>query len=285
MPGSGGCEFTARDILGEELRSGKCTLAGMVPMPLNARITSWGNEVDLAAIKVAYDLSALPMENAPMAASLFQMILGRPTRSVGSFIGMALNGGNANNHPPRLMAAWKDHVVGKTYPSNPLFYETWDDEAEMWCNKISDERLNIWNAIVAKFPQVGPPNHLMDVRTYMATAYKGQISDDSTTKNVFAKNTGLTGFHFPMKKKEGTEEWEPDFENRYFTEDVPDGLCVYKGYAELAGVATPGIDAILEHFQKFMGKEYIKDGKLEGKDAKSTKTPQAYGYTSIESLL
>lgn len=284
MPGSGGCEFVAREVIGDELKSGKVTLAGILPMPLNARITTWGSEVDLAAIKVAYDIAALPMENGPKAAAAFQMLMGKPTRSVGPFIGMALNGGNANNHPPRLMAQWKDHVAGKTYPENPLFYETWSDEAEMWCNKISDERLAIWNAIVAKFPAVGPPNHMMDVRTYMAVAYKGLITDDSTTKNVFAKNNGLTGFFFPMKKNDdGT--FEPDFANRYFTEDVPDGLCVYKGYADLAGVETPGIDAILEHFQKFMGKEYVVGGKLVGKDAMSTKAPQAYGYTTLESLV
>ena len=77
---------------------------------------------------------------------------------------------------------------------------------------------------------MGPRDHMMDVRTYMATAYGAQITDASTTKSVFAKNTGLTGFHFPMKKAEGKDgEWEPDFANRYFTEDIPDGLCVYKG--------------------------------------------------------
>lgn len=294
MPGSGGCEFLARDILGDELRAGKCTLAGIMPMPVNARITSWGSEVDLASIKVAYDISALPMESAPRAASIFQTLLKQPARSVGSFIGMALNGGNPNNHPPRLMAAWKDHVEGKTYSENPLFYETWDDEAEMWCDKISKERLSIWNTIVAKFPKVGPANHMMDVRTYMATAYKGQISDDSSIKTVFTTNAGLTGFHFPMIFKEGEgplycpkvpDYWEIDFSHRYFTEDIPEGLCVYKGYADLAGVDTPGIDQILEHFQKFMGKEYIKDGKLAGKDVMSTKAPQAFGYTTLESLL
>merc|ERR1711870_213873 len=88
-----------------------------------------------------------------------------------------------------------------------------------------------------------------------------------------------------MGKVEGTSEWEIDFANRYFTEDVPDGLCVYKGYADLAGVATPDIDAILEKFQTFMGKEYVKDGKLAGKDAMATKAPQAFGYTTLESLV
>mmetsp|Transcript_38842 Transcript_38842/g.120822 ORF Transcript_38842/g.120822 Transcript_38842/m.120822 type:complete len:416 (-) Transcript_38842:298-1545(-) len=286
MPGVGGCEFVAREVLGEELKEGRVTVSGIVPMPLNCRIEKFGEAVDLASIKVAFDIAAMPMSQAGRAASVFSALLKRPTRSVGSFIGMGLNGGNANNHPPRLMAVWKDHVEGKVYPENPLFYETWDDESETWCNKISDERIAIWNAIVSKYPEVGPKNHLHDVRKYMAIAYKGQITDDSTIKNCFAKNVGLTGFHFPMKKSESEEgRWEIDFKNRYFMEDIPDGLCVYKGYGDLIGVPTPAIDEILAHFQKFLGKEYIKDGKLQGANAKETKAPQSFGFTTIDSLL
>ena len=58
-------------------------------------------------------------------------------------------------------------------------------------------------------------------------------------------------------------EWVPDFTNRYFTEDIPEGFCMYKGIADLAGVETPTIDLILGFFQNFMGKEYLKDGKLQ----------------------
>jgi hypothetical protein len=37
----------------------------------------------------------------------------------------------------------------------------------------------------------------------------------------------------------------PDFENRYFTEDIPLGLCVYKGIADIVGVPTPVMDTVL----------------------------------------
>jgi len=285
MPGSGGCEFVAREVLYDELKSGKLILAGIIPMPVNARILEWGQEVDLAAFKDSFDIAALPLEGAPGASATFQKIFGKNVRPVGSFIGMGLNGGNANNHPPRLMAAWQKHTEGATYPENPLFYESWDDESAKWCDMISQERLSVWNTICEQFPVVGLKDGLYDVREYMEKAYGAQIVDPSTTKGVFATNVGLKGFRFPMKHDDATDRWEIDFANRYFTEDIPDGLCVYKGYAELAGVSTPGIDAIVEHFQKFMGKEYIKDGKLAGANAMETKAPQAYGYTTLESLI
>ncbi|XP_070194032.1 opine dehydrogenase-like, partial [Littorina saxatilis] len=42
----------------------------------------------------------------------------------------------------------------------------------------------------------------------------------------------------PMKKA-GQGKWVPDFGYRYLTEDVPFGLVVTKGLAQLAGVPTP----------------------------------------------
>merc|ERR1712032_21325 len=251
-------------------------------MPFNCRVVKWAQEVDVVSFKAAFDIASIPAQNVQMAARQFFVLLGKPTRVVGSFIGMALNGGNANNHPPRLMAAWGGHSDGKTYDENPLFYEAWDDLSSRWCERVSKERLSVWNAIVEKYPQVGAKDFMYDVRTYMAIAYKGQIVDDFTITNVFAQNSGLTDLRFPMKQR-GCK-WEIDFDDRYFQEDIPEGLCVYKGYAMLAGVPTPAIDAILEHFQKFMGKEYVKDGR-EGKDWKETKAPQAFGYYSLDALI
>jgi hypothetical protein len=60
---------------------------------------------------------------------------------------------------------------------------------------------------------------------------------------------------------------------------------MYKGIADLAGVETPTIDLILTHFQNLMGKEYIKNGKLAGKDVGETKSPQRFGLHSLEQLL
>merc|ERR1712147_387873 len=105
----------------------------------------------------------------------------------------------------------------------------------------------------------------------------------STFTTAISTCDGFKGFKCPMKPVE--RGWEPDFTNRYFTEDIPEGVCMYKGIADLAGVETPVMDEIVCFFQKFMGKEYIKDGKLAGKDVGETKSPQRYGITSLEDLL
>jgi len=62
-------------------------------------------------------------------------------------------------------------------------------------------------------------------------------------------------------------------------------LCTYNGIADLAGVETPVIDKILAHFQGFMGKEYLKDGKLAGKVVGETRYPERYGKYTLGELL
>jgi len=169
------------------------------------------------------------------------------------------------------------------YPENPLFYETWDDESTEWLMKINDERLKIWKTVLEKYPDTGKVDQVPDMFTYIKSIYGPQVKDPSTFTSAIRTCDGYKGFKCPMKQVDGG--WVPDFENRYFTEDIPEGVAMYKGIADLAGVETPVMDEIVCFFQKFMGKEYIKDGKLAGANVSETKSPQAFGVTSLEQLL
>ena len=63
------------------------------------------------------------------------------------------------------------------------------------------------------------------------------------------------------------------------------GLVVTRGIAELAGVPTPHMDDVILWCQKMLGKEYIVDGKLTGKDLHSTRAPQHYGFTDLDTFM
>lgn len=291
MPGQGGADFVAREVLKTELASGKTTVAGIVPMPLNCRITDWGKKVDLAALKYSYDIATIPANKADMAAAAFSALLQKPCNAIGNYVGIGLHCSNPNLHPGRLYRMWSGYQEGATYPENPLFYESWDDESSNWLMKLNDERLSIWKAILDKFPETGKVEQVPDMLTYIRSIYGPQVKRPayanpnrvSAFTSCIVSCDGFKGFRCPMQKQ--GDAWVPDFTNRYFTEDIPEGVCMYKGIADLAGVETPVIDEIVTFFQKFMGKEYIKDGKLAGADVGSTKSPQAYGITSLEQLL
>ena len=72
-----------------------------------------------------------------------------------------------------------------------------------------------------------------------------------------------------------------DFTYRYMLEDIPLGLCVVKGYADLVNVDTPTMNTVLEWAQRWMKKSYVVDGKLTGSDVGETMSPQAHGFTDI----
>jgi len=252
MPGQGGADFVAKEVLKDEIASGKTTMAGVVPMPLNCRITEWGKRVELAALKQSYDVATLPAANAAAAATAFGDLLGKPCNAIGNYVGIGLHCSNPNLHPGRLYRMWSDYTEGKVYPENPLFYETWDDESTTWLMKINDERLNIWKTVVAKYPSAGKVEEVPDMFTYIKAIYGDQVKDPSTFTSAIRSCDGYKGFKCPMKEVEGG--FVPDFANRYFTEDIPEGVAMYKGIADLAGVETPVMDEIVCFFQKFMGK-------------------------------
>jgi ketopantoate reductase len=153
MPGQGGADFVAKDVLKDEIKAGKTTMAGVVPMPLNCRITDWGKRVELAALKESYDLATVPASQAAVAAKAFAKLLSKPCKPIGNYVGIGLHCSNPNLHPGRLYRMWSDFKEGKVYPENPLFYETWDDESTKWLMKINDERLKNLENHIRKVPE------------------------------------------------------------------------------------------------------------------------------------
>merc|ERR1712032_486937 len=119
MPGMGGSDYIAREVIADEMKSGKVTFAGIVPMPLNCRISDWGKRVDLASLKDSYDLAAIPARNAKKAAAdLSGLLGGRPVKVIGNYVGINLHSSNPQIHPGRIYSLFKDYTVGKIYPEN-----------------------------------------------------------------------------------------------------------------------------------------------------------------------
>jgi hypothetical protein len=53
-----------------------------------------------------------------------------------------------------------------------------------------------------------------------------------------------------------------------------------KDINELCGLETPTIDKVVTFFQKFLGKEYIVNGALNGRNAAETKAPPICRFSS-----
>lgn len=86
-------------------------------------------------------------------------------------------------------------------------------------------------------------------------------------------------------KETSEHSFVPDFSHRYVNEDVPYGLVVIRGIAEIVQVDTPTIDKVLLWAQEKTGKEYLVGSKLKGKDVSSTRAPQRYGLDTLDAIL
>ena len=108
--------------------------------------------------------------------------------------------------------------------------------------------------------------------------------DKTSLKTAIQTNAAYQGIRHPVKRnKDG--KFTPDFTCCYMTEDVPYGLVVIRGIAEIVRVETPNVDKLLTWCQRKMEKEYLVNSKLQGRDVVSSGAPQRYGLTTLASIL
>ena len=125
---------------------------------------------------------------------------------------------------------------------------------------------------------------VVNIHLWLLRRYSHDISNKSTLYKAIQTNAAFQGIKHPVKTTEDGK-FVPDFTHRYMTEDVPYGLVVIRGIAEIVGIQTPNIDKVLTWCQEKMGKEYLVNSKFQGKDIASSRAPQRYGFTSLESIL
>lgn len=110
-----------------------------------------------------------------------------------------------------------------------------------------------------------------------------------TVGAALRNNMRLYNVKSPMKKL-GENKFVPVVQSRMFIDDVPYGLCVLLGIAEIVGVEMPTCKRMVYSLQKMMGKQYILEtpnaqGNIVcGRDVGETWAPQTYGVHTPAAL-
>jgi len=283
-PGQGGFDWFAKDILGEELLN-KITICGIMPMPFNCRIETFGKLVNVQELKKKYSIGVMPLKKLPECIDLVNDMFGSGSdgsvqaAGTGSFLEATMFPINAVIHPARLITLLSNWKKGDVLDENPLFYEDFTDDAAEMMHMINADLIAIGKGLTKKGCPVNVP-HIFD---WLAV----HVYDEPNTSNLktfFSTNDGYKGFRCPLVPAKNGNGYVPDFTNRYFTEDINLGLVGYKGIADIADVKTPTIDKIITWAQSYMGKEFIVGDKLTGKDLGITNAPQRFGITTIADL-
>lgn len=146
----------------------------------------------------------------------------------------------------------------------------------------SKENMAIKAAIHAADPDVDLST-VIPLRDFFQNIYRDDIRDTSCLAKMLNSNSGYKGLTHAMVAVEGG--WAPDFGSRYLCEDIPFGLVPIKALALALGVATPLVDRLLLWGQQKLGKEYLVDGELAGRDLGETRCPQRYGLKTLAEIL
>jgi hypothetical protein len=95
----------------------------------------------------------------------------------------------------------------------------------------------------------------------------------------------------PVKEGDQVVGYSPLNDGRMYYDDIPHGLCVLWGIAEILSVPVPNIQRLIVENQVMMGKEYLLAGSkgsngafLKGKDWGECPAPQNFGVTSRDGL-
>lgn len=303
VPGNGGFELAFRKCI----ERGN-TFFGIDRVPAIARLTERGRTVCCSGYKDQLYVAALPSDHTEECSALIESIYDIPCVRLPGFMALTLTPSNPILHTARLKTIFRDYEPGVTYESLPLFYEEWDDESSELLLACDDEIQEICKALPdlgleyvvseREFYNAGTP----------AEMTRAISSEESlmglTTPSVDAGDTanegrGLSGLRSRKRqRKERIEEhmsrrakWRderskrlqrifgrknkgamiPDLHSRYFTADFPYGLAVIQQIGQIAGVAMPNIDGLIEWYD---GIAIIND-RIELAD---------YGITDMETL-
>lgn len=275
----GSFDLCTREVLGS--RSNEVTLFGLQTLPWACRIKSYGSEVEILGTKAKVDCAACPPKQAEALVSFLSDELDLPLAPMASFLSLTLAGTGQIIHPGvmfGLFSTWD----GSLFDEAPLFYQGIDDNTAEILQFLSDEIQTLREDFEHRYPHLD----LSSVRSlaeWLCLSYADEIEDTSSLQTYFVTNRSYVGLKVPMRQVNGG--LVPDFKTRYLSEDVPFALLATRGIAELAGVPTPIMDEVITWAQQQLGKEFLVDGKLKGRDVKNSRAPQRFGIQDLDSMI
>jgi hypothetical protein len=279
LPARGGFEWMARQVLPGH----RGALLGLQTLPWACRIRAWGQSAEVLGVKTGVDLAGWPPEAMAQAAQQLSGLLHVAMQAVPGFLALTLANTGQLIHPGIMFGLfhdWDGRPLGEDQA--PLFYGGVDDETAALLQALSDEVQAVCRALERALPQLDLSS-VLPLDVWLQRAYAGQIDDPSTLRSSFTSNRAYTGLRAPLRLIE-ENAYVPWFEARYLSEDVPYGLLVTRGIAELAGVATPAIDLVIVWAQERLGKEYLINGRVAGRDVAESRAPQRFGIRSVDEL-
>ena len=272
MPARGGFDWLAQSILPGYAG----VIFGTQTLPWSCRIQEWGRSVAVLGSKVEVALAAQPAGAGPAVAARMTNLLGIPFRALPNFLALTLANAGQLIHPGimyGLFHCWDGRPFGED--EVPLFYEGVDPATAALLQALSDEVQAVCAGLLARTSGMSLDG-VLPLHQWLMRSYGEAIGDPGTLLSSFRTNRAYRGLRAPVDLLE-ENAYVPWFHYRYLAEDVPTGLVATRGLAELVQVPTPVMDRVILWAQEKLGKEYLRAGRVQGRDMGETRAPQRFG--------
>ncbi|MCQ2073666.1 MAG: NAD/NADP octopine/nopaline dehydrogenase family protein [Bacteroidaceae bacterium] len=245
-------------LMADELLGLDTRLFGLQRVPFIARVDEYGSKAMLLGYKPSITIATLHISEREYLVSTLTAMFDVPVVLLDNYMKVTLSNSNPILHPSRLYGMFGS--CRETYDSEIMFYEDWDvrsSEILIECDREFRK--------VAESYDVGE-NDIPSLLTYY------ESSDAVSLTKKIHSISAFKGLRAPMIRLE-SQKYVPDYENRYFTEDIPFGMLMVRAFAERQGITTEMIDTVISWAQNVMNREYLRDGILNGCDLVDTIVP------------
>jgi len=230
-------------------------LFGFQRVPFIARINEYGHSASLLGYKDSLSVATYNSVSPQTIADLLSRLFEVKVNLLSDYMMVTLTNSNPLLHPSRLFGIFGN---GRSVYERPvLFYEEWDNFSSQTLIDCDNEFRLLLDRLGISKADIAP------ILDYYESHEAQSLTDKIRSIKAFK------GLYAPMvQNQDGT--FGPDWNNRYFQEDIPFGLLVIKSFAVKYGIVTPTIDKVLEWAQSGMNKEYLVNGQLTGRDIPDT---------------
>jgi len=282
MPARGGLEFQAPAIL-DRGGSSRVIVAVFQTLPWACRVREYAGRVEVFGRKQRVTFAAMPSRATARLAVLFGDLLDMECVPCGSLLEITLGNPGQVIHPGIMVGAFAGRMDARFRAEDaPAFYTEVDESVAELLNALSGEILRVSKVIAARAGVPMPT--VRAISEWLMDSYGNEIGDASSLARMFQTNRSYRALRVPVRPAEdGLLRIDPTA--RYITEDVPFGLLVSRALGELADVAMPAADRVIEQAARWMGVEYLRHGGLDGKDLSAARIPQRYGLNRLEDVI
>lgn len=221
------------DVYANKLSAAGLTAVGIQRVPYISRTLEYGRKVRISHDRMVHKLVVSEEDAKNLWSKLLPRWFGGEVVYLSCFKSLAFSNSNPLLHPSRLVVLFKNWQ-DRFFWENPPFYAGWTSESSELYIAADCELLEV----MKRYPEVN-----------LKTDYESVLDHYGvrTAEELTEKIRSIPSFRSilsPMKELDG--KWVPDFDSRYFTEDIPFGTKVIQDYARNVGVSTPTIDRFVD---------------------------------------